>query len=112
MSLFIHVCVFVFPAALFHAPGTLGVLQKEVTCSHTVALLAWLCPARVPAACPGKSPENEPSGPWHLTESQNPGPLQLLGESQTDLGHLLLLLAGFWGRGEALGYTTTESIVW
>lgn len=101
MSLFIHVCVFAFPPALFHIPGTLLLAvswQREVTCSHTVALLAWLCPTSVPTACPGNSPVD-------LGISQSRGPLQLLGESQTDLGHLLLLLAGFWGRRKVLGYT-------
>lgn len=74
MSLFIHVCVFVFPPALFHTPGTLaGRVLKEVTCSHTVALLAWLCPTRVPTACSGKGPENSPVGLGNLTESQNRG---------------------------------------
>lgn len=98
--------------------------QSEVTRSHTVALLAWLC-HRVPSACPGKGLQ------WScwaglrtaqctlashtithsITQSQNRGPLQLAGESPTDLGHLLLLLAGFWGRGKALGYTSIENVV-
>lgn len=71
--------------------------QKEVTCSHTVALLAWLCPTRVPTACPGKGPEH---GPVDLGISQNHRILTLCSwlVNQTDLGHLLLPLAGFWGR--------------
>lgn len=70
--------------------------QKEVTCSHMVALLAWLCPTRVPTACPGKGPEHSPVL-WHLTESQNSGPLQLVGESDRS-GSPSAPPCRFWGR--------------
>ena len=62
MCLFIHVCVYVFPRLSFTLREALLPVsrQNEVTCSHTVALLAWLCPTRVPSACPRRGPESSP----------------------------------------------------